>query len=119
MACQPRCAGVPLEEVLLAAVAGLGHRADDVRKELGRDFHGEELLSLGTAVRRRQGSAKRLRLSMAISVAEAARKLQAGEAHSGTSTLLGILGQRPPSRSVASSDSEVRNRQTARKTWRN
>lgn len=109
-----------LEEVLLVAVAGLGQRADELRKELGRDYDGEDVsMSFATLLRQpgavSAGAAgagasalERLRRSMTVSVAEAARKLQRGEPHQGATTLLGIVGKRPPShvRSYQSSDTE-------------
>ncbi|CAK9047006.1 unnamed protein product [Durusdinium trenchii] len=104
-----------LEEVLLAAVSGLGRRAAELIKELGRDYEGEDSInpwptrSGARAVPAPASLAKRLRSSMAVSVAEAARKLQAGDAHDGVSTLMGIVGKRPPShtRSVASASSDT------------
>lgn len=107
-----------LEEVLLVAVAGLGQRADELRNELGRDYDGEDMsTSFATllcqpgarlAGASGGGALERLRRSMAVSVAEAARKLQRGEPHQGATTLLGIVGKRPPShvRSYQSSDTE-------------
>lgn len=109
-----------LEEVLLVAVAGLGQRADELRKELGRDYDGEDVSTSFATLLRQPGAVsagaagagasalERLRRSMTVSVAEAARKLQRGEPHQGATTLLGIVGKRPPShvRSYQSSDTE-------------
>jgi len=108
-----RISGAPLllEELLLVAVAGIGSRFDELRKELGRDYDGEESsLRQGpvVAVHRVKDKGNNLAQRLRSSVVEAATKLQRGEAHQGSMTLLGIIGKRPPShvRSYNSSDTE-------------
>jgi len=109
-----RISGAPLllEELLLVAVAGIGLRFDELRKELGRDYDGEESsLRQGPFVavhRVQKDKGSNLAQRLRSSVVEAATKLQRGEAHQGSTTLLGIIGKRPPShvRSYNSSDTE-------------
>eukprot|EP00439_Symbiodinium_sp_Y106_P003022 s882_g1.t1 len=114
---------IRMEDVALTAVAGIGRGADDLARELGRDYYGEEAMlpepPEETQERRRRrryvslvqaygygsvGLARHLRQQMAVSVADAANKIKRGQPHDVAASLSALLAVRPASACPSSAD---------------